>query len=98
MRENVINFPYYIYMNKDNKYYVYIGITQSQENLERIKGYYEKKGYIINVKDYKIEEESFLIALEQYDNLLAESKDDSIIEGVCSQVLSKYEELVLKNV
>ena len=98
MKEGTMNFPYYIYMMKDNKYYVYIGITQNENNLNKIKGYYEEKGYVISVQEYKIEEESFLVVLEQYDNLLMESTDNSIIEGVCSQVLSKYEELVLKNV
>ena len=75
-----------------------ITITKNENNLNRIKGYYEQKGYVINVKQYEIENEAFMIVLEQYDNLLAESTDDSIIDGVCSQVLSKYEELVLKNV
>lgn len=98
MKDHTINFPYYIYMTKDNKYYVYIAITKNENNLNRIKGYYEQKGYVINVKQYEIENEAFMIVLEQYDNLLAESTDDSIIDGVCSQVLSKYEELVLKNV
>ena len=98
MNENTIKFPYYIYMTKDNKYYVYIGITKNENNLNRIKGYYEEKGYVINVREYEIENEAFLVVLEQYDNLLSGSTDDSIIDGVCSQILSKYEELVLKNV
>ena len=98
MNENTINFPYYIYMKRDNKYYVYIAITKNEENLKRMKGYYEEKGYVINVKEYEIESDAFLTVLEQYDNLLSESSDDSIIDGVASQILSKYEELVLKDV
>ena len=98
MKKGMAGFPYYIYMLKDEKYYAYIGITKSEKNLEKIKGYYEKKGYVITVRDYKIENEAFLTVLEQYDTLLEESNDDTVIEGVCSQVLTKYEELVLKNV
>lgn len=98
MKKGMAVFPYYIYMLKDDKYYAYIGITKSEKNLEKIKGYYEKKGYVITVRDYKIESDAFLTVLDQYDNLLEESDDDTVIEGVCSQVLTKYEELVLKNV
>lgn len=98
MKKSTSEFPYYIYMLKNGKYYVYIGITKNEENLEKIKGYYEEKGYVITVRDYKIENEAFLTVLEQYDTLLLESEDASIIEGVCSQVLTKYEELVLKDV
>lgn len=90
-------FPYYIYMLKDGKYYVYIGITQNETNLEKIKGYYEEKGYIITVRNYEIDNDAFLTVLSQYDTLLLESDDISIIDGVCSQVLTKYEELVLQN-
>lgn len=98
MKESTIKFPFYIYTLKDNKYYVYIGITKNLENLTKIKGYYEEKGYVINMEEYEIENEAFLTVLEQYDNLLLESLDESIIDGVCSQVLSKYEEMVLNNV
>ena len=98
MKEDTVKFPYYIYMLKDNKYSVYIAITKNEENLNRIKGYYEEKGYITNVREFKVDNEAFLVILEEYDNLLKESEDDTIIDAVCSQVLIKYEELVLKNV
>ena len=98
MDENTAKFPYYIYMLQEGKYYAYIAITQNDENLNRIKGYYEEKGYITNVREFKVDNEAFLVILEEYDNLLKESEEDSIIDAVCSQVLIKYEELVLKNV
>ena len=98
MKENTVSFPYYIYMLKEGKYYVYIGITRNDDNLNKIKGYYEEKGYLLTVREYKVENEAFLTVLEQYDTLLGESNDLSIIDGVCSQILTKYEELVLNNV
>lgn len=97
MKENMSDFSYYIYSIKDNKYYVYIGITFLEENLNKIKGYYEEKGYITYVKELTINNESFITVLEQYDKLLQNSNEDEVITTVCSQVLSKYEELVLKN-
>lgn len=97
MEENMTDFPYYIYTIIDDKYYVYIGITFLEENLEKIKGYYEKKGYITYVKELSVNDEKFITVLEQYDNLLQGSDEEEVIGTVCSQVLNKYEELVLKN-
>lgn len=98
MNENTINFPYYIYMIKDDKYYVYISITGNENNLNKLKGYYEEKGYIINVREYEIDNEAFLTILNQYDNLLLQSNDNSIIDSISSQILNKYEEVVLNDV
>lgn len=97
MEENVIDFPYYIYSIIDDKYYVYIGITFLEENLEKIKGYYENMGYITYVKELSVNNGNFITVLEQYDSLLQGSDEAEIIGTVCSQVLSKYEELVLQN-
>lgn len=96
MEENVTDFPYYIYSIIDDKYYVYIGITFLEENLDKIKGYYEKMGYITYVKELSVDNQNFITVLEQYDSLLQGSSEEEIIGTVCSQVLSNYEELVLK--
>lgn len=97
MESNLTDFPYYIYMNEDDKYYVYIGITFLEENMNKIKGYYEEKGYITYVKQININNDAFITVLEQYDALLKESSDSEVIGTVCSQVLNKYEELVLRS-
>lgn len=96
MESNVSGFPYYIYMINNDKYYVYIGITFLEENLDKIKGYYKDKGYNTYVKEININNDKFITVLEQYDSLLKESSDSEVIGTVCSQVLNKYEELVLK--
>lgn len=95
MESNVTDFPYYIYMIDNDKYYVYIGITFLEENMNKIKGYYEQKGYNTYVKQINISDDDFITVLEQYDSLLRESNDTEVIGTVCSQVLNKYEELVL---
>lgn len=89
--------PYYIYNIEDNKYYVYIGITENSENAEKIKGYYDDLGYITYVKEFNINNNNFMTVLRQYDLLLKESNDLEVIGTICSQVLNKYEELVLKD-
>ena len=97
MENNVKDFPHYIYMINNDKYYVYIGITFLEENMNKIKGYYEEKGYNTYVKQININNENFITVLEQYDTLLKSSTDTQVIGTVCSQVLNKYEELVLSS-
>ena len=97
MEDNVLSFPYYIYMVDNEKYYVYIGITFLEENMEKIKGYYKDKGYTTYVKQININNDDFITVLEQYDILLKETSDKEVIGTVCSQVLKKYEELVLRS-
>lgn len=95
MEGNTKSFPYYIYTVGKDKYHVYIGITFSDKNVSKIKGYYKNLGYDTNVREISINNNDFTTVLEQYDNLLENSSEDEVIGTVCSQVLNKYEELVL---
>ena len=97
MEENMKSFPYYIYTLEDDKYHSYIGITFSNKNVDKIKGYYKDLGYDTYVKKISIDNTNFGTVLEQYDNLLEGSDESEVIGTVCSQVLNKYEELVLND-
>ncbi|MBR2834050.1 MAG: hypothetical protein IKE75_06500 [Bacilli bacterium] len=94
MEANMASFSHYIYNVEDNKYYAYIGITGNKENSKKLKNYYEKQGYNTYVKEKITDNESFLAILNQYDEILKNTKDDGTISTICNQVLSKYEELV----
>lgn len=98
MESATTSLPYYIYTVEDNKYYVYAGITLNLENIDKIKGYYESLGYTTYVKEIYISNNDFITVLNQYDLLLKETEDKQVIGTICSQVLTKYEELVLENV
>lgn len=95
MESSMNDFIYYIYNLEDNKYYTYIAITKSKENSEKLKDFYSKLGYTTYIKQIDVESDAFIEVLEQYDKLLETTKDDSTIKAICSQVLSKYEELIL---
>ena len=41
------NYNSFLYKEKDNKYYLYVGITKSKKNAALIKEYYENKNYNI---------------------------------------------------
>ncbi len=94
MKENMGSFNYYIYSFENDKYYSYVGITKSKDNLTKLKGYYESKGYTIYVKEINVNNNSFITILEQYDNLLATTDNEDTINAIMMQALSKYEELI----
>lgn len=93
MQTALASFSYYIYTLEGDKYYVYVAITGSEENLEKLKGYYSNLGYSIYVKELSINNTEFLNLLEQYDTLLLKSSENSVIEAITIQTLTKYEEL-----
>lgn len=93
MQTSLASFSYYIYTLENDKYYVYVAITKSKENLEKLKGYYSNLGYSIYVKELSVNNTEFLNLLEQYDTLLLKSTENSVIEAITIQTLTKYEEL-----
>lgn len=97
MEENTTNLAYYIYTVENDRYYVYIGIVKNEDNLEKLKEYFSSLGYNIYVKEFNINNDKFLIVLEQYETMLKETNDSKTIKAICSQVLSKYEELVINS-
>ena len=52
-------------------------------------------GYVNYREEIVVSSKSFLETLEQYDMLLRETTDNSIVNAICNQVLTSYEELVL---
>lgn len=94
MEKNTSDFAYYIYNEEAGKYYVYIGITKNNANLDKLKVYYQNLGYDIYIKTVEIDNRKFLEVLEQYDNLLSKTEDEDTIKTICSKVLQNYKELV----
>ena len=95
MKQSLTNLEYYIYNKENNLYYVYVGITKTTENVDKLKEYFNKLGYDIYVKELDVNNKKFNEVLNQYVALLKETTDDKAISTICNQVLSKYEELVI---
>lgn len=85
----------YIYMEKDSKYYLFIGITKSEENKEKLKQYFDSLSYETYIKEMNLDHSGFLENLSQYDLLLKEAKTNQEIREINKSILAKYEELVI---
>lgn len=94
VEKNTTAFTNYIYQQENDKYYVYVGITKYKENAEKIKEYYKQKGYNTYIKEIAIDNQEFTESLEQYDALISQTTDTSTYPTICSQILTKYKELV----
>ena len=94
MEKAMMKFPYYIHTTKDGKYYSYLGISTNLENANKIKGYYDNLGYSTSVEKIGVSNTHFIEVLEEYDKLLTSSNNETI-SSICSQILIKYEELVI---
>ena len=95
LEENTINLQNYVYNEKDGLYYVFVGITKLKENAEKIVKYYNNLGYDAIIKEFEITNKEFIENLSNYDDILKGSDDNTVISSIISQVLSKYEEVVI---
>lgn len=95
MKREMSKFSYYIYTKENNMYYSYVGIVKKEKNLKKLKEFYKSEGYDIYVREIFISNISFITILNQYETLLEETSDNKIIKSIESQILSKYEELVM---
>ena len=85
----------YIYSKKDDKYIVYIGITMDKNNMNKLINYYKSLNYDIEKEEYVITNKEYIEYLKNADKLIEKTSDMTVIGEVSSQVLSKYEELVI---
>lgn len=95
LEENTVALQNYIYNKQDNLYYVYVGITKLKDNAEKIVNHYKNLGYDLIIKEFEITNKDFLELLINYDEVLKNTTDETVISSVISQVLMKYEEVVI---
>ena len=95
LEENTISLQNYVYNKQDNLYYVYVGITKLEENAKKIVEFYKKKGYDAIIKEFGITNKKFIELLLNYDEVLKNTEDETVIGSIINQILTKYEEVVI---
>lgn len=92
MQENTSHLTDYIYSVIDNMYYVYIGISLENDNVEKIQEYYKNKDINTIIKTTTISDNDLINSLKQYDMVLKETSEEETIKEIIKQTLSKYKE------
>lgn len=85
-----------IFEKKDKKYYVYVGITSTEKNADKIKNIYQKNGDSINIKKIKIQDEEFINNIAQFDILIENTDNTDEILTIEEIVLSSFEKKILE--
>lgn len=86
-----------IVTQENDKYYVYVGISRSKKNLEKISKLYKNDGYSLYIKEMSVLNNEFLVNLEQFDKLIESAKTNEEINTINMVILSSYEEMVIKS-
>ena len=95
MEKETIELENYVYNIDNDMYYVYVGITKNEQNANKIMSYYKNLGYDTILKQYDISNDNFLEEVENYDNILLSTEDQTAIASLINQILTKYEEVVI---
>ncbi len=86
-----------IVTQENDKYYVYVGISKSKKNLEKVSKLYKNDGYNFYIKEMSVLNKEFLVNLEQFDKLIESAKTNEEINTINMVILSSYEEMVIKS-
>lgn len=86
----------YTYELKDDKYYVYIGMTTKKSNIQKLENYFNNLNIKTYIKEIELDDE-FYNVISQYDLLLDEAETNDSIKIIMETVVTKFEEIVLND-
>ena len=82
---------------ENDVYKVYVGITKSKENSQKIKEFYSDTYNNISVREKYVDNETFIIQLKEYDKVVSIITKLDDLSSVQKIIFSNYEEMVLKS-
>ena len=97
LEKNTLSLSNYIYLERNGKYSAYISITSNAFIRDKLIDYFKGLNYKVSYEEFTITNNEYIKYLQTADKLIENASDLSIIEEVCSQILSKYEELVIND-
>lgn len=85
-----------VYEIKDDKYYVYVGVTSNLDNAQKLKNIYEKDNIDIYIKKIKLKDDDFINSLKQFDILIENTNVDHEILTIEEVILSSFNKKILE--
>ncbi len=95
MQRSALNFERYIYIEKEDKVTVYIGIAKTRENMEKIKTVYDDQNVKTTIENVTINNDEFIQNLNEYEKLLDVTEDANSLLIIENQILSCYEDIMV---
>ena len=94
LKNNMSNLTHKVIEKKDNKIYIYIGITKDIEIAEKLINIYEEKNIKLSIKEKYIRNNELKNNIEQFDFLILSAKDKDEILKIEEVVLASYDEII----
>lgn len=94
MLNNTSNLERYIYIEKDNKFYVYVAVAKTMDSINKLKNIYSGN---FKVEKVNIKNDGFIQNLDEYEKLLKSTNDIDSLKVIESEILSCYEKWVVNN-
>lgn len=94
MLNNASNLERYIYIEKDNKFYVYVAVAKTMDSINKLKNIYSDN---LKVEKVNIKNDGFIQNLDEYEKLLKSTNDIDSLKVIESEILSCYEKWVVYN-
>ena len=94
MLNNTSNLERYIYIEKDNKFYVYVAVAKTMDSINKLKNIYSDN---LKVEKVNIKNDGFIQNLDEYEKLLKSTNDTDSLKVIESEILSCYEKWVVYN-
>lgn len=80
----------YIIKEMDDKYYVYLGVTEDYDLALKIQKYYKDKNIYTYIRSDYVDNSETLNKLKEYDNQIKDNQDEEII-SVMKEILENSE-------
>ena len=97
MNKELLEIDDYIVIEKNNKYYVYLGVSTNKKNVTKLQEIFLDKDINTSIKKTVISDVEFMNSLEQFELLLDSVSSNEDIMSINEAILSSYEEMVLNS-
>ena len=95
MKNKTKDLENYLVIERDNKYYVYLGISTKKDNAKKVQEVFSDNKIDVTIKKSIINDIEFVSNLEQFDVLLDSAQTYEDVLAINEVILSSYEEMVL---
>ena len=97
MKDSITNVDRYIYLSLNGEIKAYVAISAEKSNIQKIKKIYDDKNINLKTEKINISNDEFIQNLNEYEKLLSVAEDEKSLLIIENQILSCYEELVIKD-
>ncbi len=97
MQASVTKVERYVYIEKTGEVSAYVAISTTNKNINKIKDVYSSKGITLSVEKVMINNDAFIQNLNEYEKLLEVAEDENSLLMIQNQILSCYEDEVVKD-